>query len=99
MKLPPPIQEFIYEPPVTQHLWPRHVMHIVVGSAIPVGVLLLPLDLAKWLLIVFSVVAIVLEVGRASLPTPWTRWSAVLRIREGPRVPRRSWLLRESSPA
>ena len=69
MKLPPPIQEFIYEPPVTQHLWPRHVMHIVVGSAIPIGVLLLPLGLAKWLLIVFSVVAIGLEVGRASLPT------------------------------
>ncbi len=69
MKLPTPIQEFIYEPPVTQHLWPRHVMHIVAGSAIPIGVLLLPLDLAKWLLIVFSVVAVVLEVGRASLPT------------------------------
>ncbi len=69
MKLPPPIQEFIYEPPVTQHLWPRHVMHIVIGSAIPIGVLLLPLGLAKWLLIVFSVVAVVLEVGRASLPT------------------------------
>ncbi len=69
MKLPTPIQEFIYEPPVTQHLWPRHAMHVVVGSSIPVGVLLLPLDLAKWLLIVFSVVAVVLEVGRASLPT------------------------------
>ncbi len=69
MKLPTPIQEFIYEPPVTQHLWPRHVMHIIVGSAIPIGVLLLPLGLAKWLLIVFSVLAVVLEVGRASLPT------------------------------
>ena len=69
MKLPTPIQEFIYEAPVTQHLWPRHLMHIVVGSSIPIGVLLLPLDLAKWLLIVFSVVAIALEVGRAALPT------------------------------
>ncbi|MCH8848258.1 MAG: hypothetical protein J4N29_05140 [Chloroflexi bacterium] len=69
MKLPTPIQEFIYEPPVSQHLWPRHVMHIIVGSAIPIGVLLLPLDLAKWLLIVFSVLAVALEVGRASLPT------------------------------
>ncbi len=69
MKLPTPIQEFIYEPPVTQHLWPRHVMHIIVGSAIPIGVLLLPLGLAKWLLIVFSVLAVILEVGRASLPT------------------------------
>ncbi len=69
MKLPPPIQEFIYEPPVTQHLWPRHAMHVVVGSSIPVGVLLLPLDLAKWLLIVFSVAAVVLEAGRAALPT------------------------------
>ena len=69
MKLPTPIQEFIYEPPVTQHMWPRHVMHIIVGSSIPIGVLLLPLDLAKWLLIVFSVLAVALEVGRASLPT------------------------------
>ncbi|MCH7482681.1 MAG: hypothetical protein IIC31_07625 [Chloroflexi bacterium] len=68
MKLPTPIQEFIYEPPVTQHMWPRHVMHIIVGSSIPIGVLLLPLELAKWLLIVFSVVAVGLEVGRASLP-------------------------------
>ena len=69
MKLPPPIEEFIYEAPVTQHRWPRHLMHIVIGSAIPIGVLLLPLGLAKWLLIVFSVVAIVLEAGRALLPT------------------------------
>ena len=69
MKLPTPIQEFIYEPPVTQHLWPRHVMHIVIGSAIPIGVLLLPLGLATWLLIVFSVVAVLLEAGRASFPT------------------------------
>ena len=68
MKLPTSIQEFIYEPPVTQHMWPRHVMHIIVGSSIPIGVLLLPLELAKWLLIVFSVVAVGLEVGRASLP-------------------------------
>ncbi|MCH7655770.1 MAG: hypothetical protein IIC95_07270 [Chloroflexi bacterium] len=68
MKLPTPIQEFIYEPPVTQHMWPRHVMHIIVGSSIPIGLLLLPLELAKWLLIVFSVVAVGLEVGRASLP-------------------------------
>ena len=68
MKLPTPIQEFIYEPPVTQHMWPRHVMHIIVGSSIPIGVLLMPLELAKWLLIVFSVVAVGLEVGRASLP-------------------------------
>ena len=68
MKLPTPIQEFIYEPPVSQHLWPRHVMHIIVGSSIPIGVLLMPLELAKWLLIVFSVVAVGLEVGRASLP-------------------------------
>ena len=44
-------------------------MHIIVGSAIPIGVLLLPLGLAKWLLIVFSVLAVILEVGRASLPT------------------------------
>ena len=68
MKLPTPIQESIYEPPVTQHMWPRHVMHIIVGSSIPIGVLLMPLELAKWLLIVFSVVAVGLEVGRASLP-------------------------------
>ena len=69
MKLPTPIQEFIYDPPVSQPRWPRHLVHILAGSAIPVGVLLLPIDLARWLLIVLSIVAVALEAGRALLPT------------------------------
>ena len=67
-RLPPPLHEFIYDPPVAPTFWPRRVLHALAGSAIPVGVLLLPMGLVQWLLIVFSIVAVVLEAGRALLP-------------------------------
>ena len=64
MKLPEPLEEFLYEPPVAPTLWPRRVFHLVAGSCLPLGILFLPLDTAEWLLIAGSLGAVVLEVLR-----------------------------------
>ena len=64
MKLPEPVAEFLYEPPVAPTLWPRRVFHLVAGSTLPLGILFLPLDLAEWLLIAGSLGAVALEVLR-----------------------------------
>lgn len=67
-KIPEPLREFIFDPPVAPTIWPRRVFHVIAGSSIPVGVLFLPMALVQWLLIVFSIVAVTLEAGRAMMP-------------------------------
>ena len=64
MKLPEPVAEFLYEPPVAPVLWPRRVFHLLAGSILPLGVLFLPLDTVEWLLIAGSLGAVIAEVLR-----------------------------------
>ena len=64
MKLPEPVAEFLYEPPVAPSLWPRRVFHLIAGSTLPLAILFLPVDLAEWLLIAGSLGAVALEVLR-----------------------------------
>ena len=64
MKLPEPVAEFLYEPPVAPVLWPRRVFHLLAGSCLPLGILLLPLDTVEWLLIAGSLTAVAAEVLR-----------------------------------
>ena len=67
MKLPEPIEEFLYEPPVAPVIWPRRLFHLLLGSTLPIGILLLPIDLSEWLLIAASMAAVLAEVLRGLL--------------------------------
>ena len=67
MKLPEPVAEFLYEPPVAPSLWPRRLFHLLAGSTLPLGILFLPLETAQWLLIAGSLGAVLLEVLRGLL--------------------------------
>ncbi len=69
MKLPPPLEEFLYEPPVAPTIWPRRVFHLLAGSSIPVGILFLPRDLVEWGLIAASVIAVLFELVRSLAPS------------------------------
>ena len=64
MKLPEPVAEFLYEPPVAPVLWPRRIFHLLAGSSLPLGILFLPLDTVEWLLIAGSLTAVAAEVLR-----------------------------------
>ena len=68
MKLPPPIEEFLYEPPIAPTIWPRRLFHVLAGSSIPVGVLFLPTGLVEWLLIAASLTTVSTEVLRGLMP-------------------------------
>ncbi len=69
MKLPPPLEEFLYEPPVAPTIWPRRVFHLLAGSSIPVGILFLPRDLVEWGLIAASVIVVLFELARGLAPS------------------------------
>ena len=69
MKLPPPLEEFLYEPPVAPTIWPRRVFHLLAGSSIPVGILFLPRDLVEWGLIGASVMVVLFELARGLAPS------------------------------
>ena len=69
MKLPPPLEEFLYEPPVAPTIWPRRVFHLLAGSSIPVGILFLPRDLVEWGLIAASVMVVLFELARGLAPS------------------------------
>ncbi len=69
MKLPTPVKEFLSEPSVAPTLWLRRLFHLLAGSSIPVGVLLLPSDLVRWGLIAGSATALSFEVGRGLKPS------------------------------
>lgn len=64
MKLPEPLEEFLYDPPVAPVLWPRRLFHLVAGSCLPLGILFLPVDTVEWLLIAGSLSAVAAEVLR-----------------------------------
>lgn len=64
MKLPEPLEEFLYEPPVAPVLWPRRLFHLLAGSCLPLGILFLPRESTEWLLIAGSLGAVALEVLR-----------------------------------
>ncbi len=67
-KLPEPIHEFIYEPPVAPSFWPRRFFHLVIGASIPLAILLLPTEWVLWGLIAFSIAGVLSELGRALAP-------------------------------
>ena len=69
MRLPPPLEEFLYEPPVAPTIWPRRVFHLLAGSSIPVGILFLPRDVVEWGLIAASVIAVLFELVRGLAPS------------------------------
>lgn len=68
MKLPDPVEEFLREPPVAPAIWPRRLFHLLAGSSLPLAILFLPADAARWLLIAGSVLAVSAEVLRGLLP-------------------------------
>ena len=67
-KLPLPIQEFIWEPPVAPAIWPRRLFHMGMGATIPVAALYLPHTLVLWALITLSVLGVLAEAGRTLSP-------------------------------
>ncbi len=69
MRLPPPLEEFLYEPPVAPTIWPRRVFHLLAGSSIPVVILFLPRDVVEWGLIAASVIAVLFELVRSLAPS------------------------------
>lgn len=69
VKLPPPIEEFLHEPPVAPPIWPRRIFHVLAGSSIPVGILFLPAGLVEWLLIAASLTTVSTEVLRGLMPS------------------------------
>lgn len=68
MKLPDPVEEFLREPPVAPAIWPRRLFHLLAGSSLPLAILFLPADAARWLLIGGSVLAVSAEVLRGLIP-------------------------------
>ena len=68
VKLPDPIKEFIWEPPVAPPIWPRRMFHIASGATIPLAGLYLPDSLMVWGLITLTILGVLTEAARQISP-------------------------------
>lgn len=67
-KVPRNLSELGLLEPVAPSIWPRRLFHCFAGSIIPLLILFVPRDIVGWVLIAWSVIAVLVEVGRGMVP-------------------------------